>query len=76
MPNKNYSSLNKWQANWVLLSTFTFAIYYSVTMHLRQGKRVSFLPPGDVNPGPIPLRRGFLKDSPYCAVGDACLLCD
>jgi ABC-type arginine transport system permease subunit len=51
-PYKNYSSLNRWQANWVLL----YVIYYSVTTHLRQGKKVSFLPLDDVNFGPIPLR--------------------
>jgi hypothetical protein len=28
----------------------------SVTMHLRQGKKLSILPPGDVNPGPVPSR--------------------
>jgi hypothetical protein len=43
------------------LTTFYFvhlpyAIYYSVTMHLRQDKKVSFLPPDDVNLRPIPSR--------------------
>jgi hypothetical protein len=33
-----------------------YAIYFSVTMHLRQGKKVSILPTGDVNPGPVPSR--------------------
>jgi hypothetical protein len=33
-----------------------YAIYYSITMHLQQGKNLSFLPPGDVNPGPVPSR--------------------
>jgi hypothetical protein len=47
------------------------AIYFSVTTHLRQGKKVSILPPGDVNPGPIPSRWGLLEDSPYHAVGVA-----
>jgi hypothetical protein len=51
-PYKDYSSLNKWQANKDLLST----IYFLVTTHLRQGKKVSILPPGDVNPRPVPSR--------------------
>jgi hypothetical protein len=59
-PYKDYSSLNRWQANRDLLSVMT---------HQRQGKMVSILPPGDVNPGPIPSRRGLLEDSPYRAVG-------
>jgi hypothetical protein len=29
---------------------------FSVTMHRRQGKKESILPPGDVNPGPVPSR--------------------
>jgi hypothetical protein len=33
-----------------------YVIYYSVTMHLGQGKEVSFLPPGDMNPGLVPSR--------------------
>jgi hypothetical protein len=41
----------------------------SVTMHRRQGKKVSILPRGDVNLGPISSRRGLLEDSPYHAVG-------
>jgi hypothetical protein len=64
---KDYSSLNRRQANKDLLS---------ITMHLRQGKKVSILPPGDVNPGTVPSRRGLLKDSPYCVVGVACPSCD
>jgi hypothetical protein len=59
-PYKDYSSLNRWQANRDLLSIMT---------HQRQGNKVSILPPGDVNPGPVPSRRGLLVDSPYCAVG-------
>jgi hypothetical protein len=35
-----------------------------VTTHRRQGKKVSIIPPGDLNPGPVPSRRGLLKDSP------------
>jgi hypothetical protein len=43
----------------------------SVTTHRRQGKKVSFLPPGDVNPRPVPSRRGLFEDSLYRAVGVA-----
>jgi hypothetical protein len=73
---KDYSILNRWQANWGLVFAFTYAIYYSIMMDLRKGKKVSFLPPGDVNPGPTPSRRGLLEDSPCHAVGVACLSCD
>jgi hypothetical protein len=69
---KDYSSLNRWQANRVLL----YVIYYSVMMHLRQGKKVCILLPSDVNPGPVPSRRGLLEDSPYHAVGVVCPSCD
>jgi hypothetical protein len=34
-PYKDYSSLDRWQANWDLLSVFTFYNLLSVTMHLR-----------------------------------------
>jgi hypothetical protein len=37
--------------------------------HLRQGKKVSILSSGDVNPGSIASRRGLLEDNPYRAVG-------
>jgi hypothetical protein len=53
-----------------------YAIYYFVTTHLRQGNKVSIIPSGDVNPGPIPLRLVLLEDSPYRAVGVACLSYD
>jgi hypothetical protein len=55
-----------------LLST----IYFSVTTRQQKGKKVSILPPGDVNPGPIPSRRGLLENSPYRVVGDLCPSCD
>jgi hypothetical protein len=61
---KDYSSLDWWQANMDLLSVFTFYNLLFVTTHLRQGKKVSVLPPGDVNPRPIASRRGLLEDSP------------
>jgi hypothetical protein len=75
-PYKAYSNLDRWQANRDLLSVFTFGNLFFVTMHLRQDKKVSILPTGDVNPGPVPSRRGLLEDSPYHAVGAACPSCD
>jgi hypothetical protein len=59
-PYKDYISLDRWQANRDLLST----IYFSVTTHLRQGKKVSILVPGDVNFGPVASRRGLLEAVP------------
>jgi hypothetical protein len=53
-----------------------YAIYYYITTDLRQGKKVSILPLGDVNLRPIPLRRGLFEDIPYHAVGAACVSCD
>jgi hypothetical protein len=53
-----------------------YAIYYSVMTHLRQGKKVSILPSGDVNPGSVPSRRGLLEDSPYSVVGTVCPSCE
>jgi hypothetical protein len=57
----------------VLTDGKVIGIYFphllSVMMHRRQGKKVSILPLGDVNPGPVSSRRGLLEDSPYCAVG-------
>jgi hypothetical protein len=52
------------------------AIYFSVTTHRRKGKKLTILPPGDVNPVSVPSRRGLLEDSPYHAVGVACLSCE
>jgi cytochrome c biogenesis protein ResB len=44
----------------VLIGGKLTAIYFLyllfVTTHLRQGKKVSILPPGDVNSGPVPSR--------------------
>jgi hypothetical protein len=31
---------------------------------------------GDVNPGPVPSRRGLLEDSQYCEIWTVCLSCD
>jgi hypothetical protein len=53
---KDYSSLDRWQANRDLLSVFTFCNLFSATMHLRQGKKVSILVLGDVNSDPIASR--------------------
>jgi hypothetical protein len=46
---------------------FLYLLY--VTMHRRHGKKVSILPPGDVNPGPVPSRWGLLEDNLYRVVG-------
>jgi hypothetical protein len=51
-PYKDYSSLDRWQANRDLLSVFTFCNLLSIITHLRQGKKVSILVSGDVNSGP------------------------
>jgi uncharacterized protein (DUF58 family) len=40
------------------------AIYFFVTTHLHQGKKVSILVPGDVNYVPIASRRGLLETVP------------
>jgi hypothetical protein len=50
-----------------------YAIYFSVTTHQWKGKKVSILPPGVVNPGPVPSRWDLLEDSLYHAVRVACL---
>jgi hypothetical protein len=55
-PYKDYSSLDRWQANGDLLSVFTFRNLLSVTMHLRQGKKLSILVPGDVDSSPVASR--------------------
>jgi hypothetical protein len=59
-PYKDYSSLNRWQANRDLLSV----IYFSVTTHLRQGKKLSILVLDDVNSGPVASSRGLLEAVP------------
>jgi hypothetical protein len=61
---KDYSSLDRWQANRDLLSVFTFCNLFSATMHLRQGKKVSILVLGDVNSDPIASRRDLLESVP------------
>jgi hypothetical protein len=61
MPYKDYSSLDRWQANRDLLSVFTFYNLIFVMTHLCQGKKVSVLPPGDVNSGPVVSMRGLLE---------------
>jgi hypothetical protein len=40
------------------------AIYFSVTTHIRQGKKVSILVPGDVDSGPVASRQGLLEAVP------------
>jgi hypothetical protein len=63
-PHKDYSSLDRWQANTDLLSVFTFCNLLFVTMHLCQGKKVSVLQSGDVNFGPVASRRGLFEAVP------------
>jgi hypothetical protein len=55
-PYKDYSSLDRWQANRDLLS-----VIYFLTTHLRQGKKVNILMPGDVDSGLVTSRRGLLE---------------
>jgi hypothetical protein len=55
-PYKDYSSLNRWQAKRDLLSVFTFYNLLPTMTHLRQGKEVCILVPGDVNSGPVASR--------------------
>jgi hypothetical protein len=55
-PYKDYISLDRWQTNRDLLSVFTFCNLFSAMMHLRQGKKVCILVPGDVNSGLVASR--------------------
>jgi hypothetical protein len=55
-PYKDYSSLDRWQANMDVLSVFTFCNLLFITTHLHQGKKVSILLLGDVNSRPIASR--------------------
>jgi hypothetical protein len=63
-PYKDYSSLDRWQANRDLLSVFTSAIYFSITTYLRQGKKVSIIVQGDVDSDLVASRRGLLEAAP------------
>jgi hypothetical protein len=54
-PYKDYSSLDRLQANRDLLS---------VMAHLRQLKKLSILVPGDGNSGPVASRRGLVEAVP------------
>jgi hypothetical protein len=63
-PHKDYSSLNRRQANRDLLSVFIFCHLLFVTTPLRQGKKVSILPSGDMNPGLVASRQGLLEVVP------------
>jgi hypothetical protein len=53
------------------LTVIYFPHLLSVMTHQWEGKKVSILQSGDVNPGPIPSRWGLLQDSPYRVVGAA-----
>jgi hypothetical protein len=61
---KDYSSHDRWLANMDLLYVFTFYNLVYVTRHLRQGKKVSILLPGDVNSGTVASRQGLLEAVP------------
>jgi hypothetical protein len=61
---------------WFYFLPLLYAIYYYVTTDLRQCKKVSVVPSGDMNPEPVPSRRVLLEDSPYRAVGATCLSCN
>jgi hypothetical protein len=63
-PYKDYSSLDRWQANRDLLSVFTFYNLLFAMTHLRQGKKLSILVPGDVNSGPVASRQALLEAVP------------
>jgi hypothetical protein len=63
-PYKDYSSLDRWQANRDLLSVFTFCNLLSVTTHLHQGKKVGIIVSGDVNSGPVASMRDLLEAVP------------
>jgi hypothetical protein len=58
-PYKDYSTLDRWQAKRDLL-----LYLLSAMTHLCQDKMVSILVPGDVNSGPVALRRGLLEVVP------------
>jgi hypothetical protein len=63
------------------LTEFTFCIYFQNLLFYNDTptticKKVSFLPPGDVNLGPVPSRQGLLEDSPYRVICATCLLCN
>jgi hypothetical protein len=49
---------------WIYFLYLFSTIYFSVTTHLRQGKKVGILVPGDVNYGPVASRRGLLEAIP------------
>jgi hypothetical protein len=61
---KDYSSLDRWQANKDLISVCTFCNLLFKMMHLRQDKKVNILVPGDVNSDPVASRRGLLEAVP------------
>jgi hypothetical protein len=48
----------------IYLLYLLYVIYFSITTHLCQGKKVSILVPGDVNSSPVASRRGLLEAVP------------
>jgi ABC-type enterochelin transport system ATPase subunit len=68
-PDKDYISLDRWQANKDLHFVFTFCNLLFATAHLRQGKKASIIVSGDVNFGPVVSRRGLLEAVPIVRRG-------
>jgi hypothetical protein len=60
-PYKNCSSLDRWQANMDLFFVFTFHNLLFIMTYLRQGKKISILTPGDMNPELVASRRDLLE---------------
>jgi hypothetical protein len=63
-PYKDYSSLDRWQANRDLLSVFTFCNLLFCNDAPTQDKKVSILVTGDVDSGPVASRRDLLEAVP------------
>jgi hypothetical protein len=49
---------------WIYFLYLLSVIYFFVTTHLRQGKKVSILVPGDVNSSPVASRQDLLEAIP------------
>jgi hypothetical protein len=56
--------------------TMIYFMQFTFYNNLCQGKKISILSLGDVNPGPVPSRRDLLEYIPYRVVGATCSLCD
>jgi hypothetical protein len=53
---RNIVVLTGGKLTWIYLMHLIYVIYFSVTTHLRQGKKVCILVPGDVNSGTVASR--------------------